>query len=159
MTRGGQDTLSGAVLLLGSLALLLALPGQIEAQHGPDLTSAFIPRLMIIGIAGLSLILLAQGILTLRREDAAPEKLSAKERLRGIAFVIGVAVVIAIQTSLLTRFGYIGSSALAAGALALLYGHRRWWQILLLMIAAPPIILIFFRYTMLVLLPGGTWFE
>jgi len=73
--------------------------------------------------------------------------------------VLGVAVVIAIQTALLTRFGYLGSSALAAGALALLYGHRRWWQILLLMAIAPPAILLFFRYTMLVLLPGGTWFE
>lgn len=159
MTRGGQDTLSGAVLLLGSLALLVALPGQIETLDGPDLTPAFIPRLMIIGIAGLSLILLVQGLLRLRQGEVPPDSVSVRDRLRGAAFVIGVAVVIAAQTALLTRLGYLGSSALAVGALALLYGHRRWWHILLLMIAAPPIILVFFRYTMLVLLPGGIWFE
>lgn len=159
MTRGGRDTLSGAVLLLGSLALLVALPGQIETLDGPDLTPAFIPRLMIIGIAGLSLLLVTQGVLTLRHESAPTDTLSAQDRLRGAAFVIGVVVIVAAQTALMTRLGYLGSSALAAGALALLYGHRRWWQILLLMIAAPPVILIFFRYTMLVLLPGGTWFE
>lgn len=159
MTRGGRDTLSGAVLLLGSLALLVALPGQIETLEGPDLTPAFIPRLMIIGIGGLSAILLLQGVLTLRREDTTGPAVELTDHLRGLGAVLALIAIIAIQTALLTRLGYLGSTALAVGALALLYGHRRWWHILVLMILAPPLIMLFFRHLMLVLLPPGSWFE
>lgn len=159
MTRGGQDILSGAVLLLGSLALLIALPGQIETLDGPDLTPAFIPRLMIIGIGGLSAILLVQGVLTLRREGASGPAVELSDRLRGAGAVLALVAIIVFQILLMTRLGYLGSTALAVGALALLYGHRRWWHIAILMIVAPPAIMLFFRYLMLVLLPSGTWFE
>lgn len=159
MTRGGRDTLSGAVLLLGSLALLIALPGQIETLEGPDLTPAFIPRLMIIGIGGLAAILLLQGVLTLRRDNACGPAVELSVHLRGTGAVLALIAVIIIQTLLMTRLGYLGSTALAVGALALLYGHRRWWHILILMIVAPPAIMLFFRHLMLVLLPSGTWFE
>ncbi|MBO6784726.1 MAG: tripartite tricarboxylate transporter TctB family protein [Alphaproteobacteria bacterium] len=159
MTRGGRDTLSGAVLLLGSLALLIALPGQIETLEGPDLTPAFIPRLMIIAIGGLSGILLAQGVLALRREGASGPAVDPTTRLRGAGAVLALVAVVILQILLMTRLGYLGSTALAVGALALLYGHRRWWHILILMVVAPPAIMLFFRHLMLVLLPPGSWLE
>ena len=157
MTRGGRDTLSGAVLLLGSLALLIALPGQIETLEGPDLTPAFIPRLMIIAIGGLSAILLIQGVLALRRDGANGPAVEPAARLRGTGAVLALVAIIAIQILLMTRLGYLGATALTVGALALLYGHRRWWHILVLMVVAPPAIMLFFRHLMLVLLPSGTW--
>lgn len=160
MRSGGRDVLSGSVLLLGSLGLLVVLPGQIETTEGPNLTPAFVPTVMAIAIAGLSVVLVLQGIIALRAagdEEQAPP--AAGKRLRATLVTIAVAATIAAQTALLARLGYIGSSALALIALALLYGHRRWWHIAILCIAAPPLILVFFRYTMLVLLPQGTWFE
>lgn len=159
MSGGGRDVISGGILLLASLVLLALIPGQVETTEGVNLTPAFIPTVMAIAIACLATVLLIQGIIVMRAGAPAQRPVPAGRRVRAVVIMLGVVVVIAAQAALLTRLGYIGASALALIALALLYGHRRWWHIAILCIAAPPAILVFFRYTMLVLLPQGTWFE
>lgn len=159
MSSGGRDVVSGAVLLLASLALLVVIPDQVVTTEAPTLTPAFVPTVMAISIAVLSLILLIQGLLTLRSAGGATPAKPAGSPVRGVLNVAAVILVIALQTALLTRAGYLGATGLAVGVLALLYGHRNWWQIALLVVLTPPAIMVFFRYTMLVLLPAGTWFE
>ncbi len=157
MSSGGRDVVSGAVLLLASLGLLWMIPGQVETLEGPSLTPAFVPKVMAISIAVLAAVLLVQGAIAVRSEGVSVA--SPPDRTRGALNVFIVILIVAVQTALLTRLGYLGATGIAVAALAFLYGHRSWWQIALLAILAPPAILVFFRYTMLVLLPTGSWFE
>lgn len=147
------------VLLLASIILLAVIPHQVETTEGPNLTPAFIPTVMAIAIAGLSAVLAIQGLIALRTAHRAAPARPRQFGLRGLFHVAAVIAVVAVQTALLTRLGYLGATGIAIALLAVLYGHRSWWQIALLAIVAPPAVIIFFRYTMLVLLPEGSWFE
>lgn len=159
MSSGGRDVVSGAVLLVASLGLLWVIPDQVETLNGPNLTPAFVPTVMAIAIAVLSVILLFQGVCAVRNGASAAEERPQTRRRRSAANVAAVIFIIAVQTALLTRLGYLLATGAAIIALAVLYGHRRWWQVLVLALIAPPAIMLSFRYFMLVLLPPGSWFE
>jgi len=153
MWQGRRDTLSGGLLLVLSVTLYFVIPGQVETLEGDTLTPASLPTALSVIIAGLSAILLVQGLTAPR--GAAPEV--AGGRL-GAVYVGAVIVAIALYTALIPWLGYIAATAAVILVLSLLYGNRRWRQIVLLMALAPPAIVVFFRYTMLVLLPQGRLF-
>lgn len=162
MRAGARDSLSGAVLLALAIGLYRDIPDQVETLTGDSLTPASLPGALSALIALLAALLLVQGLLNMGRARVAAQDNPADNNsfsARGCAYVLATAGVAVLYAATIGWLGYLLASALAAGALALLYGHRRWGQILLMMIIAPPLIMFFFRYTMLVLLPEGRLFE
>lgn len=156
MIRGRQDILSGGVLLVLSVALYLAIPGQVETLEGDTLTPASLP-LAITGVIGvLSAILLGQGIRDRHLSADTAQKAAAA---KGLIYVAATIVVMVGYAALIPWLGYIAATVSVLVLLALLYGNRNWRQILIIIVIAPPLIMVFFRYTMLVLLPQGKLFE
>jgi hypothetical protein len=154
MQQGSRDIASGGVLLVLSVALYLAIPGQVETLTGDTLTPASLP-FAITGIIGvLSAVLLFQGIRT-RRASASS---GIAVETGGLLYVGATIVVMIAYAALIPWIGYIAATAAVLLLLALLFNNRNWKQILVMMVIAPPAIMIFFRYTMLVLLPQGKLF-
>lgn len=151
-----RDIGAGGVLLVLSVALYRVIPHQVETLQGDSLTPASLPSALAMLVAVLAAILLLQGMRAYRQ--AAPAE-NGHASWRGRVYVLAVVATVALYIAALEWLGYLLASAVTAGALALLYGHRRWWQIVLLMLLAPPALLYFFRHTMLVLLPEGRLFE
>lgn len=155
MQQGKRDILSGGVLLVISIALYLIIPGQVETLEGDTLTPASMPMAIVAIIAALSLCLMVIGFRQ-RVTEENPEPLIPD----GSAIYIGGTAVVTLgYVAAIPIAGYIGATAVALFAFSRLFGNRNWKHILIMVIVAPPAILLFFRYTMLVLLPQGIWFE
>ena len=155
MRQGSRDIVSGGVLFAASVTLYLLIPGQVETLDGDTLTPASLPFAITALIAVLSAFLVMAGWRQ-RQRETVDEPLSPK----GSGIYLGTTVVTMIgYVAIIPWAGYIASTAAALLALALLFGNRSWKHILIMIVLAPPAILIFFRYTMLVLLPQGSFFE
>ena len=154
MTQGRQDVVSGAVLLVLSIALYLAIPGQVETLEADTLTPASLPFAVTALIGVLSAVLLFQGI-----RAGGFQSGGNAGGARGLVHVGLTLVVMGGYAASIPWAGYIPATIAALLLLTVLYGNRNWKQILLILVIAPPLILIFFRYTMLVLLPQGRLFD
>ncbi|MEQ9639313.1 MAG: tripartite tricarboxylate transporter TctB family protein [Alphaproteobacteria bacterium] len=153
MTQATRDLSAGLLLAALGCALLAAIPSQVGMGDGGWFSPAFMPAVIGIVIVALALLLAVQGWLRRHQEVVA----RVEGRGRAWLAICAVVAIIAGQAALMTYAGYIATGAVAVVLLALTYGHRRWWHLVLLAVVVPPALQLFFRYTMLVLLPQGSW--
>jgi len=156
MQTGSKDIISGSVLLILSVALYVFIPSQVETVVGDTLTPASLPMAITILIGTLSAILTLNGLVAYRSSEKNQSK---KIEMRPLFYMGITAILMAVYVSFIPWMGYIVATAFALFCLSLLFGNRNWKQILAVMVIAPPAIMLFFRYTMLVLLPDGTFFN
>jgi len=143
-----KDVVLGAVLLALSLfTLLWLIPVGIDspgAVANPALAPAFWPRIIVIAIAFVSLIIMAQGLL--RRAQA----FEPGDREAGPAFtkadwwVVIAGAVIAIYVWSMHWGGLVVPSIAALAATIALHGERRLIVILPVSVGVPTVLYLFF---------------
>jgi len=159
MSTALRDLISGAVVLVFCISIYVSIPCQVVIEETGNLTAASVPIILLVVIGTLAASLTVRGVLGHR---ASPVEEYATDKTRdwkGMVYVAIAAVGLIVYVIALPWFGYLLSTMMTLGFLALLFGQRVYWRILVLMVLAPPILFFFFRYIMYVLLPQGRLFE
>lgn len=163
MRTAHKDIVFGAALLVLSLAVLFWLipvgidsPGKIR---NPALAPAFWPRLIMIGMTALSVILIAQGVLALRRSGGGDDLLDdapARDVVGEIKMLVAAAVLFVFAWSM-TWGGIVVPSMAALIFYMALHGERRVWIILPVAIGLPVALYLFFLEVAQVPMPLGVF--
>lgn len=151
------DLVVGLLALGLALAVLGLIPMQIAGESMAALSNlrspAFFPVLAAVAMAGLSGLLVLRAVIGLWRYGGGPGTRPGPGGLR-VALVAGVLG--AAGVGMFTA-GFLPTSALAIGALAVLFGYRRPVVLVVVMLAMPAAIHLLFEEALRVLLPRGLW--
>jgi hypothetical protein len=143
--------IEGAVLIgLGALILIL-IPSQIQNIPGmeTETSPSFLPTVLAILIMLLGAGLIAQGLLSSKRDE--PPNLS-----RVIVFRVGLSIILLIvYTLLFPRLGFVVTSGLLVGIYAYLFGSRSVLKIAITVVAVPVVVWVFFEILFRIPLPHG----
>jgi len=151
--KWNTDKMIGAGLLLFSSALyFFIIPREVECRGTAliGLSPAFIPRLITIILAGLSLLLVFAG--RQAEEDSEGIKPFTKPVWLTLVFL-------AIYAYAMEPLGYLITTALTLAGFLYFFGTRNKLIIACISIAVPLILYWFFGKFMLIALPTGTLFE
>jgi hypothetical protein len=158
MTRDGIAGLICLALSIGMLVLTRGLPQSAFVPLGPE----FYPRIVLVIMAGLSVMLVASDLWRQRSRTAeaaaaaepAPEK--RNYRLVGITFAVFAGYVV-----LLPLVGYRVATFLFMVALQSVIdpprGARRWVVVMVSALASAAVTYVVFDNYLSVLLPRGSW--
>lgn len=155
LRRLGRDVRAAAVLFAASLfflAHLLTTP----VSGGGFVSPTTLPTAVAAAMVFLAVLQLA--IALAGRNDAPPPAAATVDR-QGPWRVVALIVWTALDIALMPYFGYVATTAVYIGGLALLFGSRRPLAILVLVALVPVILLLFFERFMIVLLPSARLFE
>ena len=153
-----KDIIFGAGLLVAALLVLFWLipfgidsPGAIANRA---LAPAFWPRIIVIGMIGLSVLLVLQGLLALRRPPLDPEAIREFNPGGELKMLVATAALF-VYAWLLTWAGIVASSVLALIFFTVLHGERRIRIVLPVAILLPLALYLFFREIAQVPMPLG----
>jgi hypothetical protein len=155
MRRLTGDVWVAAILLGASgffLGHLLSTPSSGGFVSTTTLPTAVAATMTVLAAAllGWSVWRAADGASAARTLDAA----------RGGHWrVLALLVWTALDLALMPWLGYLATTAVYVGGLALLYGSRRPLAVVALMVLVPTVLLLFFERFMIVLLPAAQLFE
>ena len=155
-----RDLISGVIVLVFCTALYVSIPYQVVIKETGNgmITPASVPTILLVTIGTLAAFLTVRAVLVLRGNLGGSVGTDETTDRRGLAYVGITATILVVYAIVIPWLGYLLSTGMALGFLALLFGQRVQWQILVLMVLSPPILFYFFRYALFVLLPKGSLF-
>jgi putative tricarboxylic transport membrane protein len=155
----GRDGISGLACLALSLGMLLLTRGLPESPMVP-VGPAFYPRVVLVLMAGLSLLLLVLDLRTARAGRPAVAKAAAAPNYRLVVITFTTFIVYIV---LLPLLGFRIATFLFVGGLQALLepprSARRWALVLAIAIVTTVVTYLAFEQYLSVLLPRGRWTE
>lgn len=155
--RLGRDFIAGLIGLAVSLALLVQSFGLPRLPLVP-IGAEFYPRLVLVFMAAMSLVLMAQGALAARRTAPAAE---APQPPRAYGLVAAAFAIVGGYILLLPPLGYRLATVLFVAAFQVALERprtpRRWLLLGLIALATSAVTFVVFEQYLLVLLPRGRW--
>jgi hypothetical protein len=154
-----KDTLAGLGLLAIAIAYWLAAGAIPHSVLSGQVAASALPKLLAGILAGLGLLLTAQGLLRTRRVSGrGAGALAAPSRdwwphLRAL----GMLMIAAGYILFVPYLGYILSIALLGAAVALYNGAERSWRVLAISAIGALLFYVLFVHLLKVPLPPGVW--
>lgn len=162
--RGKPEVIFGVIFLLLS-GFLLIMTSRLAEHEQAGLSIRTFPTFIGVGLAILSLLLIAQGVRGIRSvpNEAVPKK-RERVNLREIAsrpFVlrfIAFGVVGFVYTRIISRVGYVVATPLLIFGAMVIYGEKKWFRLVLVPILVSFVLFHLFRTFFRVPLPRfGLW--
>jgi hypothetical protein len=122
-----RDVVAGVLLFAASVGYYVMATGIPVSLIDTTVNSSALPKLLGIGGAGLSLVLIAQGLLQQRRQAAASVAPEPSASAPGLWLqhrrALGILIIVVAYALLLNVLGYFVSMALMLGATAYYQAH------------------------------------
>jgi len=161
LRRLGRDVRAAAVLFAASLFFLVHLL-TTPAPGAGFVSTTTLPTAVAAAMVLLALLQLATALAGRTGRipgEAVPPATAATADRHGPWRVAALIAWTVLDIALMPWLGYLLTTAIYVGGLALLFGSRRPLAILALVVLVPVLLLLFFERFMLVLLPSARLFE
>lgn len=118
---------SGVIFLIAGIVLHSLIPAQIKTFETGPVNAQTVPTLLIRALIVLSVLLLAQGVLSRdKKEYCIAGALLSKETLAKLKPLLYIAMLLA-YAAILPHVGFVISSLLLSNGILLYFGARKWW--------------------------------
>lgn len=143
-----RDVVAGGLVAALAAFVLLVIPYQADTTAGGVVTSASLPSWTAWTLLVLGGLLAVSGLRT-RTAGRAPPTTAGSARV-ALTLLVGV-----VYTASMPWIGFLAATPLAIGAVAAVFGARRWLPVLLLAVLGTAAVHLFFTYAMQTPLPIG----